>query len=219
MPHPSSAPASAWPLFDLVVRTPRLTLRPARDEDLAALVELVRAGVRDPEQPVFLFDWDLKPEPALAREFLQFHWGLRANWSAASWGLEMAVLDQDGEPIGMQGIYGRDFAARRTVLTGSWLGRAHQGRGYGTEMRAGALALAFDGLGAIAAESGHLDGNHASRRVSEKLGYQPNGMETVAPRGEPMPERRVRLERAAWSPPVPVVIEGLDACRDLFGAA
>ena len=39
-----AGPGSFWPLFDLVVRTPRLELRLPREEDFAALVELVDAG-------------------------------------------------------------------------------------------------------------------------------------------------------------------------------
>ena len=207
-----------WPIFDLIVRTPRLELRAARDEDLVALIDLVRAGVRDADQPTFLLDWDLKPSPALEQEFLQYHWGMRASWSPADWGLEMAVL-VEGRPIGLQALFARDFAHRRTVHSGSWLGRAHQGHGYGTEMRAALLHLAFEGFGATVAESAHLDGNDASRRVSEKLGYRPNGAGTAAPRGEPVIEHRVRLERGDWAGAgVPVEIEGLDGCRGLFGA-
>jgi RimJ/RimL family protein N-acetyltransferase len=53
---------------------------------------------------------------------------------------------------------------------GSWPGRRYQRQGAGTEMRAAVLFLAFDGLGALAAESGALEGNDASSRVSGKLG-------------------------------------------------
>ncbi len=34
------------------------------------------------------------------------------------------------------------------MTTGSWLGRAHQGRGLGKEMRQAALHIIFAGLGA-----------------------------------------------------------------------
>ena len=47
----------------------------------------------------------------------------------------------------------REFATRRMVGTGSWIGRDFQGRGFGKEMRAGLLTLAFDGLGAKLAET------------------------------------------------------------------
>ena len=88
----------------------------------------------------------------------------------------------------------------RTVETGSWLGRPYQRQGIGTEMRAGVLALAFDGLGAEIATSGAVEGNPASRRVSEKLGYEPNGEALLAPRGTPVVEQRYRLTRERWDP-------------------
>jgi len=77
--------------------------------------------------------------------------------------------------MGVQDVTARDFAVRKTVVTGSWLGRAYQGRGYGTEMRAAVLTLAFDGLGADRAESGYFTGNAQSAGVSAKLGYVDNG--------------------------------------------
>lgn len=48
------------------------------------------------------------------------------------------------------------------------------------------LELAFDGLGAASAESGAIEGNAASARVSKKLGYADVGEGTVAPRGVPL---------------------------------
>jgi len=58
------------------------------------------------------------------------------------------------------------------------------GPGLGTEARAAILALAFDGLGADAAESGYFEGNAASARVSEKLGYRIWGNEVLAIEGK-----------------------------------
>ena len=104
------------------------------------------------------------------------------------------------------------------MQTGSWLGTAFQRRGLGTEMRAAVLELAFRGLGAEVAESAWLEGNEASRRVSEKLGYRTVGSTTRSPRGKPVPTTVVELERTDWSAPVPVVIEGLELCLPLFGA-
>ena len=39
-----------WPLFDLRVRTPRLTLRVARDEELLGIAERVAGTLLAPEQ-------------------------------------------------------------------------------------------------------------------------------------------------------------------------
>ena len=67
--------------------------------------------------------------------------------------------------------------------------------------------------------SGWLEGNAASGRVSEKLGYQETGVSEISPRGTPVPHHDVRIERADWRSPVEVEITGLDGCLALFGVA
>jgi RimJ/RimL family protein N-acetyltransferase len=209
--------AHPWPLFDLRLRTPRLELRLPTDDDLLALARIARAGVHDRAETPFLVPWDELPSPAFERQFLAHWWRTRGGWSPGEWTLGLAAI-ADGRPIGIQDLTARDFAHRRTVLTGSWLGLPHHRLGYGTEMRAAVLWLAFEELGALVAESGYLDGNAASARVSAKLGYAPNGEHLVAPKGVPMTERLVRATPGTWRRDlVPVRIEGLEACRGLFG--
>lgn len=209
---------SHWPLFDLRIRTEHLELRLPTDADLMTLVEVVREGVHDPATMPFLVPWTDLPSPELERQFLRFMWGTRASWSATDWQLPFAVIEE-GKPIGVQALRATDFPARRVVDTGSWLGRRHQGRGVGTEMRAAVLRLAFDGLGATMASSGALSTNHASARISEKLGYTPNGTTVVAPRGVPVEERLFLLRREDWRPDrYPAAIDGLDGCLDMFGS-
>ena len=127
---------------------------------------------------------------------------------------------RDGAPIGAESIPARDFAVLRTVDTGSLLGRAWQGRGIGTEMRGTVLAFAFDGLGAEVAESSAFLDNAASNRVSKKLGYEENGRGRLAPEGVARETQQFRMTAAAWHarPRPAVTIEGLDACRAMFGA-
>jgi RimJ/RimL family protein N-acetyltransferase len=155
-------------------------------------------------------------EPDFLADFVAFHERHLADWSPDSWDLNLLVWAR-GELAGTQGIFANQFADRRWVGTGSWLGRDYQGRGLGTEMRAAVLELAFRGLGAVAAESTWLEGNEASRRVSEKLGYRETGIGTKSPRGYPVPEHGVEIERAAWHCPMPVEIAGLEPCLPLFG--
>ena len=124
----------------------------------------------------------------------------------------------EDRPIGIQELRATGFPTLRTVETGSWLGRAFQGQGIGTEMRAAVLALAFDGLGAEVASSGAMDGNAASRRVSEKLGYEPNG--ESAWRREAFPSSSVATGCGVSAGIVidyPVAIEHLDECLGMFG--
>jgi RimJ/RimL family protein N-acetyltransferase len=209
--------ASPWPLFDLRVRTPRLVLRSPTDADVFALLDVARAGVHDPAEMPFAVPWTDLAHPEFERSFLQFYWGCRSGWSPEAWQLPLAVV-LDDRPIGIQDVAAKNFPTLRTVETGSWLGRAFQRQGIGTEMRAAVLALAFDGLGAEVATSGVIEGNVASRRVSETLGYEPNGEAFVAPRGTPVVEHRYRLLRERWDRDrYPVLIEGLDECRPMFG--
>ncbi len=125
----------------------------------------------------------------------------------------------DGSPIGVQVIYAKDFSHDRTTGSGSWLAQSFQGNGYGTEMRAAIIELAFTGLGAVAARSGALEGNVASARVSAKLGYVGAGEPWPLVRGEPVRERRFLLPRDRWEqverPPVEIV--GLEPCLPPFG--
>jgi RimJ/RimL family protein N-acetyltransferase len=207
-----------WPLAGLRLRTPRLELRPASDSDLDALGDLAAAGVHDPAVQPFTFPWtDVSPRER-ARSVLRYHWSQRAAWKSDSWSLDLAVV-RDGTVVGTQGVSARDFAILREVSTGSWLGRAYQGQGIGTEMRAAVLYLAFAGLGAEYAVSGAFSDNPASQAVSRKLGYAANGLDRHVSRGRPATVQRLRLDRQAWEAArtIPVTIAGLEPCLQMFG--
>ena len=206
-----------WPLFGLVLRSARLELRPPTDDDLPGLLDVARAGIHDPATMPFAIAWtDLRGD-AFDRGFLQFWWGTRALWTVDAWSLPFAVF-VDGWPIGVQEVRGRSFRTDRTVDTGSWLGLPSHGKGFGTEMRAAVLAFAFDHLGAVSARSAAIEGNEASRRVSLKLGYRPDGFDEVSPRGTPVRQETFVLDRAdfdreRW----PLSVDGFDECRAMFG--
>jgi RimJ/RimL family protein N-acetyltransferase len=192
-------------------------LRLPTDDDLLELVRVARSGILQEGRSYFAVPWHELPSPAFERQFLLHWWVSRGSWRPTDWTLGFAIV-VDGRPIGIQDISGRNFAVRRTVVTASWLGLEHQGRGYGTEMRAAVLKLAFDGLGAQVAESGYFEGNSASARVSDKLGYVPNGEDIWAVSGERIVENRLRVSRESWQRDlVPVTIEGLEPCLKLFG--
>jgi RimJ/RimL family protein N-acetyltransferase len=208
---------SIWPLFGLSVRTPTLELRYPTDHELLALTRQSK-GIHEPDFQPFSGGWSLLPDGERERAILQHHWGRRGDWTPQRWGLPLVVL-VDGEVVGSQTLLGADFAITRMFETGSWLGRQHQGRGLGAEMRAAVLHLGFDGLGGERAETDAVDDNAASLRVTEKLGYRPNGDRVDASNG-----RRTRLlayvlERAVWEPRRrdDITIEGLDGCLPLFG--
>jgi RimJ/RimL family protein N-acetyltransferase len=203
-------------LYGLRVRTPRLELRlPAREEHVE-LRELARAGIHPPDEMPFGYAWT--DEPYSEGWVVDFLEGQIAGWQVDDWNLNLGVW-AEGQLAGIQTLHGVDFARTRVVGTGSWLGQAFQRRGYGTEMRAAVLELAFRGLGAEAATSGAMEANRASQRVSEKLGYRVTGLSEVSPRGVPVPHLDLRIERGDWRCPVPVEIEGLEPCLAVFGVS
>jgi RimJ/RimL family protein N-acetyltransferase len=202
------------PLYDLRLRTPRLELRLPTHEELVGLREVARAGVHPPNEMPFAYAWT--DEPYSEEWVVRFHEERVAEWQPERWQLNLAVW-ADGALAGIQGIVANDFARTRAVGSGSWLGTRFQRRGYGTEMRAAVLELAFRGLGAEVARSGALDGNIASLRVSEKLGYRIVGRSAVAPRGVEVGHTDLELRREDWRPPLAVEIAGLEPCRPLFG--
>jgi RimJ/RimL family protein N-acetyltransferase len=207
-----------WPIYDLRVRTGEIELRLPAEAELAAFMAVANAGIHPPDEMPFGIPWTDQPSPLRERASYQWWMSTRASWRPDDWTLSLGVWAA-GEPAGFQDLVGHEFAKLRVVRTGSWLGQTFQGRGIGKLMRQAVLALAFDHLGAEVAESEALVDNPASNRVSLGVGYQPNGIGRLAPRGSPRDTQRFRMTLEDWrSRPRPeVTVEGLDDCLELFG--
>jgi RimJ/RimL family protein N-acetyltransferase len=173
-----------FPPFAVAISCGPVELRVLRDDDLPELVELVRGGIQAPGLPMpFLRDWHEEPfAPGSPVGFpsssLAWWWTQRATFTPAEWRLALTVR-RDGELVGMQDVHAEDFPQTRVVSTGSWLGRAHQGKGTGTLMRQLVVGFAFDELDAEQCESGYVVGNDASASVSRKVGYVDNGRRRI----------------------------------------
>ncbi|HKU36102.1 MAG TPA: GNAT family protein, partial [Paenarthrobacter sp.] len=137
--------ASIWPPFGLVLTTPRLILRPILDADIPAAVAAARSGIHEPGKSPFSTPWAELPDDELAPNMAQWYWRCRARFAPDDWTLLLGVW-QDGELLGVQDLGAKNFAALKTVSTGSWLKQAAQGRGVGKEMRAAVVSYAFDYL-------------------------------------------------------------------------
>jgi len=148
------------------------------DPDLFALAATARGGVYGPGEMPFLVPWTETPSPDFEYNFFQYHWGLRANWSPDSWRLELGI-HVDGGAAGAQAISADGFHEHSTISTGSWLGRAYQGKRYGKEMRAAALAFSFDYLHADWVTSSAFVDNPASIGISRSLGYEETSHEWI----------------------------------------
>ncbi|WP_225211008.1 GNAT family N-acetyltransferase [Brevibacterium gallinarum] len=162
-----------WPPYALTITCGNMTLSPVRDSDLPELAALAAGGVQT-HPGAFIVDWDQGTAEDVARSLATFHWRTRAATSPEKWTLELTVR-VDGEAVGVQSAGARAFAERRTVATGSWLSRKHQGRGIGTRMRQVIAVTCFDRFGARELVTSYFEGNSSSRRVSEKVGYVDNG--------------------------------------------
>ena len=210
---------SAWPPFALRIRSERLVLRLPTDDDILALIDVSRGGIHPPDEMPFGEAWSVLPSPEFERGSLQHHWLMRATWTPDDWSLNL-MAELDGKPIGAQSVRGKSFAVHRTVDTGSWITREWQGWGLGKEMREAVLAFAFDGLGARVATSEAFLDNAASNGVSRSVGYEENGRGALAPQGISRETQRFRMTEERWRsrPRPPIEIEGLDGCREMFGA-
>jgi len=208
-----------FPLGSLRLTTADLVLCLPTDEQLAALADLAVDGVHDPASMPFSVPWSDGSPGEVGRGVVLHHWRELGGWRPQGWSLPLVVL-RDGVVVGKQNIGALDFAVRREVHTGSWLGRRFHGQGIGTQMRAAVLELAFSGLGAQEARSGAFVDNPASYAVSRKLGYVDDGVSRHVVRGALAVQQRVRLTRERWEQfrRVEVAIDGLPSCLSWFGA-
>jgi RimJ/RimL family protein N-acetyltransferase/ribosomal protein S18 acetylase RimI-like enzyme len=192
------------PLTRLHIRTPRLELRLATIAEQRELFHVAEAGIHDPAVMPFEIPWtdDLDEDG-----FLAYHRDNLATWSTNAWHLNLVAF-LDGRPVGTQGL---NTGGDGRVVTGSWLGRAYQGQGLGSEMRSAILSFAFETLGAEVARSGAFVDNPQSLGVSRKLGYEVTGSHVVTPRGEPVEHTDLELRRERFRPLTEVEITGADA--------
>jgi RimJ/RimL family protein N-acetyltransferase len=196
--------AGLWPLFGLLIETPRLQLRLPTEEELPALTEAAR-DIAGPDGLRLQTPWMYGESPDMERHLLQRHWRALAHWKPGSWHLPLVVF-LAAEPVGMQDLWAEEFAQRRSV---------------GTEARAAVLDLAFGHLGALEALTEYTEGNHASERVSRKLGYVPNGQRAgYRDDAGPVTEYQLRLDRPAREIRARrdyTVVTGLGPCLPMLG--
>ncbi|MFD4657771.1 GNAT family N-acetyltransferase [Kitasatospora sp. NPDC058444] len=208
-----------WPLRGLRVTSPRLELRPPTEDELAEVADVAARGVHRPQDRPFLTPWGELPPTERARHVVQSHWIRLGRWSPRDWALDLVAF-HEGRPVGIQDMRAKEFGVRREIVSGSWLGLEHQGKGLGTEMRAAMLHLAFAELGARSATSLSFTDNHSSLAVSRRLGYRADGIERDVLDGRVVASKRLRLSPEDWAEHArtPVTVTGLnDDCRTLFG--
>ena len=166
------------------------------DQTALDLGRLAGAGIHGEALP-FHTPWSRGSAVDVARNVYAYHSGLRSRFSVDDWSLEFAAR-LDGTLIGTQAFAAKRFTTTRSGESGSWLGRAYQGRGVGTLLRVAILSLAFDGLGAREVTTAAWADNSASNAVTRKLGYESNGEFVDDREGEATVLKRYRLDRTTW---------------------
>lgn len=209
--------ADIWPPFRLRLRAGDLVLTVIGEDDIPGLVDLALAGIHPPDAMPFAVPWTLESPERLPAAMVRYYSSVRAAFGPKTFDLLFAVR-VGGTLVGTQGLHGQDFAVTRTVETGSWLGRAHQGRGIGTRMRRAVCAYAFDHLGAEEVTSGAFLDNPASLAVSRKVGYRLNGVRRMPRReGEMALEQKLVLTPADLIRGEPLEVVGAADVRRFLG--
>ena len=139
------------------LRTPRLLLRPWRDEDIAAFLEMSS----DPMVMEYLPPAD---EAWAARA--------RAHWDEHGFGQWVVEIPGEAPFIGVVGLGTISFEAPFTpAVDVAWrLARPYWGRGYAAEAANAALDYGFEQLGLSEIVALTVPANQRSRRVMERLG-------------------------------------------------
>ena len=110
--------------FDLRLLTPRLELRLPSHDEIVALYRVAALGIHVPMRCR-----SVSPGPTRLTDFVAFHEHSFQTWAPSSWNANF-VSFLDGRAIGMQSLLGREFADRREVHSGSWLGLPGSARGW-----------------------------------------------------------------------------------------
>ncbi|WP_020100780.1 GNAT family protein [Mycobacterium sp. 360MFTsu5.1] len=210
--------ASPWPLAELEVITPVLRLCHVTDELADQLARLAAQGIHDPATMPFSVPWTDAVSPELERNTVQYFRQTRAEVSTEHWDVPMAVIVGDAA-VGVCVVTADGFPARRTVSTGSWLGRRYQGRGLGREMRTAALQLIFAGFDADLATTRAWHDNAASLGVTRSLPYVQTGSSRQSRRGVFDTMLEFTMTRDQWKAlrRDDIQLVGVDAVLDQLG--
>ncbi len=140
------------------IETPRLILRPWREDDAEILYRYASDPAVGPAA-----GWPPHESVDSSLEVIRTVFSAPETYAV--------VLKATDEPIGCCGIVLRDGMAVGEAEIGYWLGAPYWGQGLMTEAVRRLVDRCFDFLGQSAVWIGYYDGNDRSRRVAEKCGF------------------------------------------------
>jgi ribosomal-protein-alanine N-acetyltransferase len=195
MSSPPPRPVPELAHLSLVIETPRLVLRPIARTDVDALWPYVS----DPELPKMM-SWDAHRDRGETAAFVERNVDGLARGTDVTW-----MIVRGGEVIGCisLGEIRWQFRAWRIdrAELGYWLGRPHWGQGVMSEAALAATQWGFETLGLHKITIGCVEGNAASQRIIEKLGYRFLAIheEDFWRDGRWQAHRRYELTSAEWA--------------------
>jgi ribosomal-protein-serine acetyltransferase len=158
------------------IRTPRLLIRPRDPGD----GEFALAAVRETWEELHRWmSWaeNLNEFTSERLETRNLH--AMANFIQRDPIELLGIEISTGEPVVWCGFHDIDWKARQCD-TGFWVRRSAQRRNLATESTNAMLRYAFGALGMRRVGLTHSEGNAASRRIAEKLGFIHVGVERAA---------------------------------------
>jgi [ribosomal protein S5]-alanine N-acetyltransferase len=194
-------PVDRIPL-DLVLDTPRCTLRAVSEEDVPFVWSATRfPGFNDGLR------WNA---PTDLRELVD---ACRTNlqaWKSGRTFTFTIVLKESGHPVGRIAIRADSEEGAWTI--GFWIHPDHWGKGFAPEAARPIIEFGFTHLGAAVIRAAHATWNVRSKRVIEKLGMcfireNPSGFRK---NGKAMPEFEYALTKDEYMNPTPQPTSGTD---------
>ena len=174
----------AWPLFGLRLRTEHLVLRMPTDDDVVELLQVAKAGIHPPDEMPFGMAWTSVEGAAFDRGFMQHYWRTRGRLlrrrpgSSTSWSSWTAARSAPSH------VEAEEFATfadgPHRVVAGP---RAPGPRPRQGDARRGARVRLRRARRAASRRRPPSSTTHASNGVSRALGYEENGLGSLAPQG------------------------------------
>ena len=167
------------------IETDRLIIRPYVDEDASALC----SGIDKTWDALhYWMPWAKdRAEETNPENKLKLIRQKTADFATRADFMLGAFAQDDGRFIAGTGLHRMDWAARSFEI-GYWVRQGEQGKGYATELTNALIRYAIAVFHAVRVEINHADGNDASRKVIEKLGFE---KECVRRHATALPDGRI----------------------------
>jgi RimJ/RimL family protein N-acetyltransferase len=175
---------------DEIIETPRLILRPLRDDDAQEIADKINSYEISKNLARVPFPYALSD----AHEFLR--WAKSLDGRSA-----FRVISLKQAPQDLIGMISYDWVEDKQFSEfGYWLVQQHWGKGLMTEAARAMVELAFTASGLDALSSCYFNENPASGKVLARVGFEDTGscMHYSVARGQDVPVTLMMISKTHW---------------------